>query len=435
MASMCLFPCSILHHKNHVTATKGFNSCKPLCSSKSTSMVVSRAEPVVRRSANYKPSLWSFDYIQTLSSKYIGEDYEARAYSLKKAVKMMIPKVVRNPLTCLELVDNLQRLGVSYYFEEEINRVLEMIYSNYFETQEQWNEMDMNLKALGFRLLRQHGYHVPQDIFDNFKHKIEQGHIDVVGMLNLYEASYHSFENEIILDHVRDLTTKFLKKSIDKIDKNSSLWSLVSHALELSLHWRVPRVETKWYIEICKKTNGGMIDPTLMELAILDFNMVQAIHLQDLKHSSRWWRNTCWDRKLSFCRDRLVEDFLWTVGVSYLPEFCLGRKTLTKVIAIITTIDDVYDVYGTLDELQKFTDLTIRWDINAIGELPDYMKICFLGFYNAINEITYENLTNTGLVILPYLKNADEIARGDTPKSIQCYIHESGATKTKLEVI
>lgn len=514
---MCFFPCSILHYKNPVAATKGFNVCKPLCSSKSTSMAVSVAEPIVRRSANYEPSLWSFDHLQSLSSKYTGEDYEARAYSLKKAVKTMIPKVVVNPLNCLELVDNLQRLGISYHFQEEVNQVLEMIYDDYFKTQEQWNGMDMNLKALGFRLLRQHGYHVPQEIFRDFKHTTQNVKHDVVGMLNLYEASYYSFEDESIMDDVRDLTTKYLKESLEKnnitIDGSTSshLWSLVSHALELPLHWRVPRVEAKWFIEECKKTSG-MINLTLMELAILDFNMVQAIHLQDLKYSSRWWRNTCWDKKLRFCRDRLVENFLWTVGFSYLPKFSLGRKTLTKVNALITTIDDVYDVYGTLDELQQFTDVTIRWDINAIEELPDYMKICFLGFYNAINEITYDNLINTGLLILPYLKNAwadlcksylveakwyqsghtptlqeyldnayisigapvilmhcnfltsttstqeilqcmeitdnivrysslilrladdlgtssDELARGDNPKAIQCYMHETGATE------
>ncbi|KAJ9554894.1 hypothetical protein OSB04_009508 [Centaurea solstitialis] len=32
--------------------------------------------------------------------------------------------------------------------------------------------------------------------------------------------------------------------------------------------------------------------------------------------------------------------------------------------------------------------------------------ICFLGFYNAINEITYDNLTNTGFSQHPYLKKA-----------------------------
>ncbi|KAJ9554885.1 hypothetical protein OSB04_009499 [Centaurea solstitialis] len=514
MASKCFFHYSIPLYKNHVVTTKGVNIRKPLCSSKSTtSMVVSDTELVVRRSANFKPSLWSFDHLQSLSTKYTGEDYETSASSLKKTVKTMIPKVVGNPLKCLELVDNLQRLGISYQFEKEINQVLEIIYDDYFKIQEQWNGMDMNLKALGFRLLRQHGYHVPQEIFRDFNHKTQDLEHDVMVMLNLYEASYHSFEDESILDDVRNLTTRYLKESLEKniIDRSSHLGSLVSHALELPLHWRVPRVEAKWFIEECKKRRG-VINVTLMEFAILDFNMVQAIHIQDLKHASRWWRNTCWDKKLSFCRDRLVEHFLWTVGFCYLPKFSLGRKTLAKVNSMITIIDDIYDVYGTLEELQQFTDVATRWDINAIEELPDYMKICFIGFYNTINEIAYDNLTNTGLLILPYLKNAwaglcksylveakwyqsghtptlqeyldnayisisaptilmhcnfltsmtstqeilqcmektnnivhysslilrladdlgtssDEMERGDNPKSIQCYMHESGATE------
>lgn len=75
---------------------------------------------------------------------------------------------------------------------------------------------------------------------------------------------------------------------------------------------------------------------------------------------NRWWRNTCWDTELIFARDRLVENFLWTVGVNYLPQFSLGRRTLTKVNAMITTIDDVYDVFGTIDELEEFTEITNR---------------------------------------------------------------------------
>ncbi|KAL4590120.1 hypothetical protein LXL04_003040 [Taraxacum kok-saghyz] len=55
------------------------------------------------------------------------------------------------------------------------------------------------------------------------------------------------------------------------------------------------------------------------ELAKMDFNIVRAIHVEDLKHSSRWWRNTSWDKDLSFVRDRLVENFMWTIGINYLP--------------------------------------------------------------------------------------------------------------------
>ncbi|KAL4567218.1 hypothetical protein LXL04_022794 [Taraxacum kok-saghyz] len=34
------------------------------------------------------------------------------------------------------------------------------------------------------------------------------------------------------------------------------------------------------------------------------------------------------------------------------------------------------------------------------------MKICFLGFYNSINETTYNTLSKTGILILPYLKKS-----------------------------
>ncbi|KAJ0714572.1 putative R-linalool synthase [Helianthus annuus] len=73
---------------------------------------------------------------------------------------------------------------------------------------------------------------------------------------------------------------------------------------------------------------------------------------------------------------------------------------------MITAIDDIYDVYGTMDELQRFTNVIDRWDIDAIEELPDYMKIGFHGFYNTINEISYDTLRNTGILILPYLQKA-----------------------------
>ena len=47
-----------------------------------------------------------------------------------------------------------------------------------------------------------------------------------------------------------------------------------------------------------------------------------------------------------------------------------------------------------------------RWDINAMDQLPDYMKICFLILYNFVNEMAFDPLKEQGFHIIRYLKKA-----------------------------
>ena len=55
-----------------------------------------------------------------------------------------------------------------------------------------------------------------------------------------------------------------------------------------------------------------------------------------------------------------MECFFWTVGMVFEPQHSGVRKGLTKVTSLITVIDDVYDVYGTWDELEQFTSAVER---------------------------------------------------------------------------
>ncbi|KAJ7981350.1 Isoprene synthase [Quillaja saponaria] len=110
--------------------------------------------------------------------------------------------------------------------------------------------------------------------------------------------------------------------------------------------------------------------------------------------------------KLSFARDRLTESFSWSPGIVSEPQFSNCRTELTKVVALIIVIDDVYDVYGTLDELELFTDAIQRWDVNDVNNLPQYMKLCFLALYNTVNEMAYNILEEQGAFSLPYLTKA-----------------------------
>ena len=63
---------------------------------------------------------------------------------------------------------------------------------------------------------------------------------------------------------------------------------------------------------------------------------------------------------MDFARDRLVENFLWTVGVEYEPQFGYSRRVATEINTLITIIDDIYDVYGTLNELELSTNVIER---------------------------------------------------------------------------
>ncbi|RVW71186.1 (-)-alpha-terpineol synthase [Vitis vinifera] len=297
------------------------------------------------------------------------------------------------PMDQLVTIDLLQRLGVSYDFEDEIKSILDCRYKNY-DRNNMWKVENLYATAVEFRLLRQHGHNVPQDVFNCFKDEMGRfkpcHYEDIKGTLCLYEASYFSMEGESVLDEARDFTKKHLEKSLEQsIDKNLAI--LVSHSLELPLHWRMLRIE------------------------------------------ARWWKNIGLGEKMSFTRDRLVENFLWAVGHAFEPQFGYCRKIITKVLALIVTIDDIYDIYGTLDELEIFTDAVDRWDINAMDQLPEYMKISFLALFNSVNEMAYNVLKEEGSNIIPHLRKmwAD---------LCKCYLVEarwyySGYTPTLQEYI
>jgi (-)-germacrene D synthase len=79
-----------------------------------------------------------------------------------------------------------------------------------------------------------------------------------------------------------------------------------------------------------------------------------------LNYIYRWWKDLNFSKELPFIRDRVVECYFWIVGVYFEPEYHLARRILSKVIVMTSLIDEIYDVYGTLEELELFTEAIER---------------------------------------------------------------------------
>ncbi|KAF3441248.1 hypothetical protein FNV43_RR15161 [Rhamnella rubrinervis] len=255
---------------------------------------------------------------------------------LKEEVKEMLMESHEKPLEkkTLELIDAIQRLGVAYHFDSEIDGILEKIYHHYsfgFVVGEDHD--DLYIVALWFRLLRQHGYHISSDIFNKFKDG--EGNfkasltVNVPGMISLFEAAHLRIRGEEILDEALAFTTTHLQSMVNDISHH--LAQRVTLALRKPIRKNIPR----------------------------------------------WYKNLDIASQLPYARDRVIEFYFCIMGVYFEPQYSVGRQLHAKFIAIASIIDDTYDAYGTYEELKLFTKAVKRWDISAVDVLPDYMKVVY----------------------------------------------------------
>ncbi|KAI7981016.1 (-)-germacrene D synthase [Camellia lanceoleosa] len=124
---------------------------------------------------------------------------------------------------------------------------------------------------------------------------------------------------------------------------------------------------------------------------------------------SLWWKELDFAKKMPFARDRVVECYFWILEVYFEPQYLLARRMLTKVIALTSIINDIYEVYGTLEELVLFTDAIERWEISAIDQLPEYMKLCYQALLDVYNMIDEEMARNGRSYRIHYAKSAMKI--------------------------
>ncbi|KAH9778792.1 hypothetical protein WN944_014181 [Citrus x changshan-huyou] len=342
-----------------------------------------------RPTADFHPSLWRNHFLKG-ASDFKTVDHTAtqeRHEALKEEVRRMITDAEDKPVQKLRLIDEVQRLGVAYHFEKEIEDAIQKLCPIYIDS----NRADLHTVSLHFRLLRQQGIKISCDVFEKFKD--DEGRFksslinDVQGMLSLYEAAYMAVRGEHILDEAIAFTTTHLKSLVAQDHVTPKLAEQINHALYRPLRKTLPRLEARYFMSMINSTSDHLYNKTLLNFAKLDFNILLELHKEELNELTKWWKDLDFTTKLPYARDRLVELYFWDLGTYFEPQYAFGRKIMTQLNYILSIIDDTYDAYGTLEELSLFTEAVQRWNIEAVDMLPEYMKLIYRTLLDAFNEI------------------------------------------------
>ncbi|XP_073057132.1 germacrene A synthase-like [Primulina eburnea] len=337
------------------------------------------------------PSLWGDMFLYENTDAGVQVNFDESIAELSEEVRKMVMAKESKTTDKIVLIDNIQRLGLSYHFEKEIEEQLEQIFhessGSNFKAMENY---DMFNTALLFRLFRQHGHNIPCGVFDKFKHADNKFFTslesDIKGLLSFYEATDVRIQGENVLEEAVAFTTCHLNNILTS-QADFSVREKVSQTLEKSIHCGVPIAVARYYIPIYEKEESN--DKLLVRLAKLNFRYLQNLYQTELSHLITWWKDLDMLSKVPYMRDRVVESYFWGVAMDYEPQYSSARLIVAKSVLLTTMLDDTYDTYATLEDLEIFTQVLQSGKINEIDCLPNYFK----EIYQFISRI-YEDFDN-----------------------------------------
>ncbi|KAL0435400.1 UNVERIFIED_CONTAM: Viridiflorene synthase [Sesamum radiatum] len=152
--------------------------------------------------SSFSPSIWGNTFTSfSADINKVQEKYAEAVEALMEEARSMLMAKGKTTADRLILIDTLERLGVAYHFEQEIEDQLQNIFKSHSEREDDY---DLFITALQFRLLRQHRYFVCSSVFDKFKSENnefkETLKSDAKGLLSLFEAAHLRIHGETILE-------------------------------------------------------------------------------------------------------------------------------------------------------------------------------------------------------------------------------------------
>nr|A0A2K9RFY0.1 RecName: Full=Ent-kaurene synthase TSP4, chloroplastic; AltName: Full=Terpene synthase 4; Short=VacTPS4 [Vitex agnus-castus]AUT77123.1 ent-kaurene synthase [Vitex agnus-castus] len=284
-------------------------------------------------------------------------------------------------------VDNLERLGISRYFQKEIQGVLDETYRCWLQGNEEIF-MDAPTCALAFRVLRKNGYNVTSDPITKLLEECFSssfcGNIkDINTTLGLYRASeFILYPDERDLEKQNLMLKNLLEQELSSDFIHSSqlgrnIDAEVKHALEYPFYADLDRIVNRRNIEHYNFDNTRILKTSycspnfgnkdFLFLSVKDYNECQAIHREELRELERWVIENRLD-ELRFARQKCAYCYFSAAATLFAPELSNARMSWAKNGVLTTVVDDFFDLGGSVEELKNLIQLVELWDVDVSTE-------------------------------------------------------------------
>lgn len=315
-----------------------------------------------------------------------------------ESVKAMLHQNHKNKREVLTTIDNLKRLCVDHYFQDEIDNAvdscLDLVHSD-----------DLLEATLSLRLAREARYDISADEvlrkFTDHNGDFKLDHCeDIRGLLSLHDIS-HLNMGESSLYKAKEFSRKNLTSAIRHLNPN--LARHVRHSLDHPYHVSLMQYKARYHLSYLQSLPTR--NTAMEELAVAEFYLNKLQHQKEMREVERWWMDLGLTREIRTARDQVLKWYMWAMTVVQGFSLSRYRIEITKIISFVYIVDDIFDLVGTQEELSLFSEAIKRWDLAAVGSLPSYMLSCYKALYTVTNEIA--DVAKKGAWNEPYLSTQE----------------------------
>ncbi|CAN6247408.1 unnamed protein product [Urochloa humidicola] len=367
-------------------------SAEPLLLSASPAAAARKDQRGHPRGGSIRPSV-------ATSKALLPSDFDLQQEGLTNIQKMLLQR--RNSAReVIATIDNLKRLCIDHYFEEEIQSAMgacmELIHSD-----------DLFDATLAFRLLREAGHDVSaDDVLRRFTDDTGEFKLalskDIRGLLSLHDMSHLDMGEEASLYKAKEFSSKHLASAIRYLEPGLARY--VRQSLDHPYHLSLMQYKARHHLTYLQSLPTR--DTAMEELAIAEFQLNKRLHQKEMHEVKRWWKDLGLCHEIPVVRDQVLKFYMWPMTILQGSSLSTYRIEATKIISLVYVVDDIFDLVGTPEELSLFTEAIKIWNTAAPDLLPNGIRSCYKAIYTSTNEIANMVEEEHGFNPINHLKNA-----------------------------